>query len=115
MLQGWNHITFFSVPNVFQGDLKIVNMEWDSNLNNRESDIYKTLSTSLQDGIQSAITEEDPSLREQLQVRIDKFLPGSVIVKFTAVLLLENGEVKDSSELKNHLINHIRNENGIIS
>ena len=71
----------FAVPNAFEAQFQISNMQWDANLVNPESEVFKTVSSQVAKNVAS-IFESIPSANG-LVVKVNKFSGRNVTVVCT--------------------------------
>jgi len=100
-----------SVVNVFTGQMKISNMEWDENLNTNTSEIFQTLARKIESDLKSLFVSVASDNNSQVMVKVNEFVPGSVIVKYTVGWLADN-EVLKASNVRAAIIKQLKNENG---
>ena len=93
-------IVLFSVLNVFDGQLRITNMEWDENLHRKSSEIYQILSKELKDELMNLFKDVPSDKSSQVMVKVNKFAPGSVVVLYTVGWLAER-DVLTSATVRN--------------
>lgn len=89
--------------NVFDGQLKITNMEWDENLQRKSSEIYQIVSKEIEGELTRLFSDLPSDAKSQVQVRVNRFAPGSVVVDFTVGWLTESA-VLTSSIVRNWTI-----------
>ena len=71
----------FAVPNAFEAQFQISNMQWDASLVNPESEVFKTVSSQVAKNVAS-IFESIPSANG-LVVKVNKFSGRNVTVVCT--------------------------------
>lgn len=94
------HSLLFSVLNVFDGQLRITNMEWDENLHRKSSEIYQIISKELEDELMNLFKDVPSDKSSQVMVKVNKFAPGSVVVLYTVGWLAER-DVLTSATVRN--------------
>ena len=94
------HSLLFSVLNVFDGQLRITNMEWDENLHRKSSEIYQIISKELEDELMNLFRDVPSDKSSQVMVKVNKFAPGSVVVLYTVGWLAER-DVLTSATVRN--------------
>ena len=90
----------FAVLNVFDGQLRITNMEWDENLHRKSSEIYQIISKELEDELMNLFKDVPLDNNSQVMVKVNKFAPGSVLVLYTVGWLSER-DVLTSATVRN--------------
>ena len=86
--------------NVFDGQLRITNMEWDENLHRKSSEIYQIISKELEDELMNLFRDVPSDKSSQVMVKVNKFAPGSVVVHYTVGWLAER-DVLTSATVRN--------------
>lgn len=97
------HSLLFSVLNVFDGQLRITNMEWDENLHRKSSEIYQIISKELENELMNLFKDVPSDKSSQVMVKVNKFAPGSVVVLYTVGWLAER-DVLTSATVRNCFI-----------
>ena len=92
--------TLFSVLNVFDGQLRITNMEWDEDLNRKSSEIFQIVSKELEKNLMKLFHDVPTDKNSQVVVKVTKFAPGSVVVLYTVGWLTDR-DVLTSAIVRN--------------
>jgi len=100
-----------SVVNVFTGQIRISNMEWDDNLARNTSELFYTLSSEFEKNLKNLFTRAPVDNGSQVMVKVNEFVPGSVIVKYTVGWLADNVVLK-ASDVRNTLMEQTKIGNG---
>ena len=86
-------------------------MEWDENLNTNTSEIFRTLARKIETDLKSLFVVVASDNNSQVMVKVNEFVSGSVIVKYTVGWLADN-EVLKASNVRAAIIKQLKNENG---
>ena len=87
---------------MFHGKFKILNLNWTEDLREPKSNKFKSLAGELESDLATA--SSNLSSDSDLNVKVTKFLPGSVIVKFDIGKLPSKVDNIDKSDLKYKLL-----------
>ena len=86
--------------NVFDGQLRITNMEWDDDLNRKSSEIFQIVSKELEKNLMKLFHDVPTDKNSQVVVKVTKFAPGSVVVLYTVGWLTDR-DVLTSAIVRN--------------
>ena len=86
--------------NVFDGQLRITNMEWDDDLNRKSSEIFQIVSKELEKNLMKLFHDVPTDKNSQVVVKVTKFVPGSVVVLYTVGWLTDR-DVLTSAIVRN--------------
>ena len=93
---------------MFDGELRITNMEWEENFNRKSSEIYQIISKEIKDGLTSLFSDVPADKKSQVTVKVNSFAPGSLRVLYTVGWLtdrdvLTSAIVRNCSILCSHI------------
>merc|ERR1719320_581008 len=97
------------VPNAFNGKLKITNMEWDTKLEDKSSEIYKTLRNKVENDLVRLFEEISPN--SKVNIVVTGFSPGSVVVSYTVGWLSKN-IIHSAIDVRKGMVHKLKEGNG---
>ena len=89
-----------TVLNVFDGELRITNMEWEEDFNRKNSEIYQIISKEIKDGLTRLFSGLPSDAKSQVTVKVNGFSPGSLRVLYTVGWLTDR-DVLTSATVRN--------------
>ena len=100
---------YIAVPNAFNGKLKITNMEWDTKLEDKSSEIFKTLRNKVENDLVRLFEEISPN--SKVNIVVTGFSPGSVVVSYIVGWLSKN-VIHSAIDVRKEMVHKLKEGNG---